>query len=413
MFFSDLSLAINWLETRPRFRPKTSLEYMDKAFQLLDIDFSKTKKIHVAGTNGKGSTSAFLTNILVENNISVGTFTSPYLITFNERVRINNNNISDEDLLKYINFFYDFNLELFNKYQFNLSFFELVTLLSFKYFYDNEISVIVIEVGIGGRLDATNILNYDVSIITSIGLDHIAQLGNTLESIANEKLGILKRNNYLISAVDIPLKTQMINYANKLKVKHLFIKKRDIFPITPNKFFYLDKEFELGLLGDYQRTNALIAYYAIKHLYDLPDDKIITPLKTTKWAGRLEEVFANVYLDGAHNIPAIEALMRNIQYIFQDKKIKILFSALKDKEINSMLDIIKDYKYDVILTSFPDFRFESLINFTDENITYKEDGFKTFMNLVNDRKEDEIIIVTGSLHFIGYIKQELIKKENQ
>lgn len=410
MKFSSIVDAVNWLETRPRFREKTSLGYIKKAFEKLEIDFSSTKKIHVAGTNGKGSTSAFLTNVLVENHINVGTFTSPYLVEFNERIRINNKNISNETLLEYINFFYNFNDNLMEDFGYHLSFFELVTMISFKYFFDNKVEAIVIEVGIGGRLDATNILNYDVSIITSIGLDHMAQLGNTLESITNEKLGILKNNGYLVSAVELPLKTQMINYANKLKVKHVFVRGRDIFPVDPNTFYYLDKNIELGLLGDYQRTNSLLAYYAIKYLYNLSDESILLGLKNTKWDGRLEEVYPNVYLDGAHNIPAIEALMRNIEYIFKDKKVKILFSALKDKEISAMLNIIKNYNYEIILTSFPDFRFQSLKDFEDLNIKYVEDGYQTFKSLVNQKNEDEVLIATGSLHFIGYLKQHIIKE---
>lgn len=405
--FKSIVEAVSWLESQSRFRPKTSLDYILNAYNLLDLDLSNTKKIHVAGTNGKGSTSAFITNVLVDRNISVGTFTSPYLVTFNERIRVNNINISDDDLLANINYFYNLNEELFIKYEYRLSFFEIITLMSFKYFSDSKVDVIVIEVGIGGRLDATNILEYDVSIITSIGLDHMTQLGDTLELIANEKLGILKPHGYLVSAVEAPIKNQMINYANKLKVKYKFIKNRDIFALTPNSFYYLDQLFEVGLLGDYQRKNALLAYYVVKHLFNISDDKIIASLKTTKWDGRLEEVYPDVYLDGAHNIPAMEALMRNIQYIFKDKKITILFSALKDKEIAKMLEEITKYNYDIVLTSFPDFRFQSLDDFSSDNIKYLEDGYETFKTLVLNKKEEEVIIATGSLHFIGYLKQNI------
>ncbi|HKL95597.1 MAG TPA: Mur ligase family protein [Haploplasma sp.] len=405
--FKSIVEAVSWLESQSRFRPKTSLDYILNAYNLLDLDFSKTKKIHVAGTNGKGSTSAFITKVLVDNNISVGTFTSPYLVTFNERIRVNNKNISDKDLLNNINYFYQLNEELYSKYEYRLSFFEIITLMSLKHFSDSKVEVIVIEVGIGGRLDATNILEYDVSIITSIGLDHMTQLGDTLELITNEKLGILKPKGYLVSAVEAPIKTQMINYANKLKVKHKFVKSRDIFAVTPNSFYYLDQLFEVGLLGDYQRKNALIAYYAVKHLFKISDDKIIESLKSTKWDGRLEEVFPDVYLDGAHNIPAMEALMRNIEYIFKDKKITILFSALKDKEIAKMLEEITKYNYDIVLTSFPDFRFQNLKDYSNDRIKYLEDGYKTFKKLVSIKKEDEVIIATGSLHFIGYLKQNI------
>ena len=148
--FKSIVEAVSWLESQSRFRPKTSLDYILNAYNLLDLDLSNTKKIHVAGTNGKGSTSAFITNVLVDRNISVGTFTSPYLVTFNERIRVNNINISDDDLLANINYFYNLNEELFIKYEYRLSFFEIITLMSFKYFSDSKVDVIVIEVGICG-----------------------------------------------------------------------------------------------------------------------------------------------------------------------------------------------------------------------------------------------------------------------
>lgn len=408
MIFNNIKDAINWLETQPRFRTKTDLNYIKNAYELLNINFKDIKKIHVAGTNGKGSTSAFITNILVGNNLNVGTFTSPYLVSFNERIKINNIDISNDDLLKYVNEFYLLNELIFNKYEYRLSFFELVTLISFKYFYDSKVDVIVIEVGIGGRLDATNILNYDVSIITSIGLDHMKQLGDTLSSITFEKVSILKENGYLISAVENEIKDQMINFASNINAKYLFIDSSKIIEVNNSTFNYDKQQYEISLLGDYQSVNSLLAIHAIKYLFNLNDEQIKPYLLSTKWQGRLEEISKNVYLDGAHNIPAIKALVRNINHLFTNKKVTILFSALKDKEIRKMLDELKNNNYHIILTSFPDFRFEALTDFEEDNIKYIEDGFKTLKTLINQKNDDEIIIVTGSLHFIGYIKQNLV-----
>ncbi|VEU80743.1 bifunctional folylpolyglutamate synthase/dihydrofolate synthase [Haploplasma axanthum] len=408
MKFKNVESGIDWIQHQPKFREKTSLDYIKKAYDELKISFDKIKKIHIAGTNGKGSVSAFLTNILTSNNKKVGTFTSPYLVVFNERIRLNNVPIDDINLLKYINYIYDLNEQIFSKYSYRLSFFELLTLIAFKYFSDEEVDVIIMEVGIGGRLDATNIINYDVSIITSIGFDHMEQLGDTLEKIASEKLGILKEKGHLISGVNIPLKTQFINYANGKKASFLFIKERDIFPYTPHQFFYKDKLYELGLLGDYQRMNALIADNTVRYLYDYKDEQILPFLKTTRWDGRMEEIQENVYIDGAHNTHAITALMRNLEYIFKDKKITILFSALKDKKIAEMLDIIKKYDYKIVLTSFPDFRFKSLEEFETREIKYIENGYETFLQLIKNKEEDEVLIATGSLHFIGYLKQNII-----
>lgn len=189
--FKNINDALNWFIVQPKFKEKQDLDLVLKAFGKLNLDLSQIKKIHVAGTNGKGSTTSYLTHVLMENGFKVGSFTSPYLVNFNERIRINFSEISDDKLLELINFIYKFNLDLNNNEGFFLSFFEMITLISLIYFYENKCDVIIMEVGIGGLLDATNIINYDVSIITNIGFDHMKQLGNDLESIALNKLGIV------------------------------------------------------------------------------------------------------------------------------------------------------------------------------------------------------------------------------
>lgn len=403
--FSNIQDAITWVVTQTKFREKTNLDIMNQAYLKLDIKLNHIKKVHVAGTNGKGSTTAFLSQILIDNKYKVGSFTSPYLIKFNERLKINNHNIKDDKLLSYINYFYSFNEELFDEFNIRLSFFEILTLMAFKYFNDEKVDVLIMEAGIGGRLDATNIIDYDVSLITSIGYDHIKQLGNTLNSIAAEKIAIVKKGGHLISAIDQPIKNDFIKYTNKVKATSKFIKRNDIFAITPTTFSYLGNLYELSLLGDYQRTNALIAVNAAQYLYNLSLDEIIPSLKKTKWAGRLEEILPGVYIDGAHNISAIEALVQNISYLFGNKKITILFSALRDKDITNMLSILKTISNNIILTSFDDFRFDSLEGFSDDKIKYIENGIATFKQLINNKQPDEIVIATGSLHFIGYLKQ--------
>lgn len=405
--FNNINDALNWVVTQTKFREKTDLSIMNEAFKKLNIDINNIKKIHIAGTNGKGSTGAFLTQILIDNNYKVGSFTSPYLVNFNERVMINNVEISNDDLLKYINFFYEFNEELFRTSQLKLSFFEILTLLAFKYFSDNKVDVMLIEVGIGGRLDATNIINYDASIITSIGFDHMQQLGNTLESIATEKLGIIKKDGFLVASANESLKDLFINYTKKIGANIKFISNDDIKVINNLKFKYLDEQYQISLLGDYQRMNAVLAVQTAKYLYNIPHDKIKESLLKTKWAGRLEEIYKDVFIDGAHNEPAIAALVRNIKILFKDKTVKILFSALKGKDIEKMLDAFKTVSNKIILTSFDDLRFESLKQYETNEIKYLEDGIVQFNDLVKNKDENEVIIATGSLHFIGYLKQNI------
>lgn len=407
--FYNIDDAINWVIRQTKFREKTDLSIMKEAFEMLNINLDEIKKIHLAGTNGKGSTGAFLSEILVSNNYKVGWFTSPYLVKFNERVKINNLDINDNDLLKYINYFYDFNEALYLKNNVKLSFFEILTLLSFKYFKDNNVDVMLIEVGIGGRLDATNIIDYDVSIITSIGFDHMQQLGDTLESIAYEKVAILKKHGYLITNVNESLKKLMINYSKDLNATIKFIDNDAIKVINNYEFKYLNQDYIINLLGDYQRSNAVLAIEAAKYLFNLSYDAIKIGLSRANWPGRLEEMFDNVYIDGAHNEPAIEALVRNIKVLFKDKKITILFSALKGKDVSKMLNLFNDVSKKIILTSFDDLRFESLKEYETNNIKYLENGFLQLQKLINKQEPNEIIIATGSLHFIGYLKQEYNK----
>lgn len=403
--FSNNLEAITWLENQVRFNNKKDLNLLFQSYNKLNLNLSNTKKIHIGGTNGKGSTAAFISSALINNNLKVGLFTSPYLVKFNERIKINNIDINDSDILSLINYFYNFNEELFNELNYKLSFFEIITLMAFKHFSDNNCDVIIIEIGIGGRLDSTNIINYDATVITNIGFDHMKVLGDTLEAIALEKVGALKLNGHLITTASSQSDT-FNNYASNVEATLNIIDKSLIKPVNTNLFYYKDNLFNINLMGDYQRENAVLAYETVKYLYNFSDDKIIDSLKDTYWPGRLEQIKPNVYIDGAHNKPAIEALFRNVNSIFKDKKVTVVFSALKDKDINEMLNIIKSYNFKIVLTSFPDFRFESLEQYTTNDIKYVEDSVTLLNDLSNVIKEDEVLIITGSLHFIGYIKNQ-------
>lgn len=405
--FNNLTDSLNWLESQTKFKKKESLEPMKKALDLLNINLEGIKKIHVGGTNGKGSTSAFLTNILINNNLKVGTFTSPYLIKFNERIRVNNENINDSQLLNLINEIYNFNELLFDKEGYHLSFFELLTLMAFKYFSELKLDVIIMEIGIGGRLDATNIINYDATIITSIGLDHIKVLGSTIEEIAKEKLGALKPGGLLIANPPKEVIKTFIDHQFKNDAKGIYINNQSITKLKNNKFIYEGKRFEISLIGDYQMSNAILAYLTVKELFNFKDKDIIRPLKTVKWPGRMDLIAKNVYIDAAHNEPAIKALANTLKDNFKNKKIKIIFSALKDKDINSMLEIFKSFNFEITLTSFDDFRFDSLKQYETNDIKYVEDSIKLIKKNIKEVAKDEIVVITGSIHFIGYVLNNL------
>ena len=411
---TNLTSAISWIESQIKFKPKTDLNRMQQAYEMLHLDLSKMKKIHVAGTNGKGSVCAYLTHILMEAGYKVGTYTSPYLISFNERIKLQFENISDDDLFNLIKKVYDFNFEFEKQVGEFLSFFELLTLMALIYFQDQEVDVIVMEVGLGGLLDATNILNYDLSLITSIGYDHMKQLGPTLESIASNKLGIVKQGNHLITTVDPSLKNQFKDYVDHVSGTVEFYTLSDLVKLSdyPLTFTHENETYQLSLLGDYQLLNALLSIKAIHYLYPhISNEMIKDGLFKTKWAGRLEKLEDQVYLDGAHNTHAIDQLNLLSKTLFKDKHIIVIFSALADKEIDKMLYILKSFASKVILTSFNDSRYISLKPYENEDFIYIEKIEDAISFAKKEMNKDSIILFTGSLHFAGFIKKLYLTKQ--
>ncbi len=410
--FNNLDEAIHWIETQVKFKPKTDLDRMRSAYQQLGIDFSHVIKIHVAGTNGKGSVCAFISNILIEAGYKVGTYTSPYLLKFHERIKYQFVDITDDELFELIEQIYTFNLSFQDSYGETLSFFELLTLMSLSYFSKKKVNVIVMEVGLGGLLDATNILNYDLSIITSIGFDHMKQLGNSLESIAYNKLGILKPNNHLITSVDESLHHYFKAYMTKLKVTSEFYTPKDIIKISdiPLVVKVDQHQYELPLIGQYQLLNSLIAIKAVHYLFPTISTRCIQDgLLKTKWAGRLELIDFNIYIDGGHNTHAIEALKASALETFKNKKIWILFSALGDKDVPGMLKIISTFAEKVVLTKFPDPRFQELTPYFSEKTIDMDDALLAIEKLKKEMDKETILIITGSLHFVGFIKNNYQK----
>ena len=405
---NNLTEAIQWIETRIKFRPKTDLERMKKACELLDIDLSGIKKIHVAGTNGKGSVCSYISHILIEAGYKVGTYTSPYLVRFNERIRLQMNEIEDVELFDLIKEVYQFNFIFEEKYGETLAFFELLTLMSMLYYARKKVDVMVMEVGLGGLLDATNVITYDLSLITSIGFDHMKQLGNTLESIAFNKLGILKPASHLITTVDPSLHGYFKDYVNKLNVSAEFYTLSDIERVSdlPLIFKAFDHTYEIALIGEYQLLNALLSIAAIHYLFpNIGEDIIKKGLKKTKWLGRLEEIAPNVYLDSAHNTHAIDSLKKTAHHAFKNKEIWVLFSALGDKDISGMISIIQSFSSRVVITSFPDPRYQDLKELAQGSIEYMDNALSALNTLQGEMKADTILLILGSLHFAGYMKQ--------
>ncbi|NLN50476.1 MAG: bifunctional folylpolyglutamate synthase/dihydrofolate synthase [Acholeplasmataceae bacterium] len=407
-----LDEAIKWLETKPKFKVRTDLNKIFHALELLNNPQNDFKTIHISGTNGKGSVAHYLASIISQFE-SVGLFTSPYVIKFNERIQINDQQIADAELLEYILWAKEFDEEYYQSYNESFSFFELLTIIAFKYFSDKKVNYAIIEVGIGGLLDATNVVNAKLSIITSIGLDHRPQLGNTLEEILNQKLGILKPSATLITAVNGYEET-IDSYAKAKSAKVFYITDNDLkiiqsFPLT---FEFENAIYTPSLQGLYQAKNASLAVKAIKLLFPQITTKIINVgLKKTTNAGRFEIVSRNpfIVLDGAHNAEAVLELANSVKTIFKDKNVIVLFTSMADKPYNEMLKILNEISQNINLTvlDYP----RALTTFSPE----MKGQYKIYFNpiagfeeLVSKLTINDVLVITGSIFLVSKISHYLL-----
>lgn len=404
---NQLSDLISWIESQKRFTEKQDLNRIKAALKLKQLDRIDAYAIHVAGTNGKGSVCAYLTQILINDKRKVGTFTSPYILTFNERIRINQIPIDDESLLALLIDIKAFNDIFKAAYGQPLSFFELLTIAALTYFKNQKVDVMVMEVGIGGLLDATNgYTHYDLSLITNIGFDHMAQLGYTLEEIASNKLGILRKNSHLITTVDPSLHPYFERYCHEVGATYKLIDPfYKVISLIPLIFIYELIQYRSGLAGLYQISNAILAIEAIKYMpFNIDGKTIQKGLLDTKSHARFEIIKDNVIIDGAHNIHAINALKNNIKHLYPNDKIHIIFSALKDKHIQSMLDSLLLVSNKIDLVSFPDARFVSLKAYENDVIKMIDDDTISYIeHVIEKREKNELIVITGSLHFVSFV----------
>ena len=349
MTFS-ISTILEELYGLQRLGIKVGLEHTIRLLDEIGNPHKKLRLVHVAGTNGKGTTCSILTKILIDHGFKVGLYTSPHLKKFNERIQINNCQISDE----YIATFFNENKDKINKIA--ATFFETTTSMAFYYFADQAVDFAVIETGLGGRLDSTNVIIPKVCGITSISLDHTEILGDTIEKIAIEKAGIIKQDVPTFTLEQNPSVLEVLRNKADQKNSNLdVITDSDINIIKSDEegtvFNYCNLEFKLPLIGDHQVKNCVLAINIAKELLGCSFDylKVIESVKTTNWPGRLEQVKNNMYYDVAHNSEGIKAMINTISKIHFDKKIIGLFSLKSDKDIDAICNVIKDNFERIIL----------------------------------------------------------------
>ena len=330
---------------------KVGLEHTVQLLDEIGNPHKKLKLIHIAGTNGKGSTCSTLTRILINHGFKVGLYTSPHLKKFNERIRINDCQIPDE----YIATFFNKNRSKINKIK--ATFFETTTAMAFNYFKDQAVDYAVIETGLGGRLDSTNVIIPKVCGITSISLDHTEILGDTIEKIAIEKAGIIKECVPIITFQQEEIVLDVIRKVAEEKNAILDIISDDKINILESNekgtlFTYSGLEITLPLIGDHQVKNCVLAIKIAKKLLgsSFNISTVKKSVKTTKWPGRLEKIKnKNMYYDVAHNFESIRVMIKTISSTHPGKKIIGLFSLKSDKNIGAICSVIKNSFEKIIL----------------------------------------------------------------
>ncbi|GKX27998.1 bifunctional folylpolyglutamate synthase/dihydrofolate synthase [Vallitalea longa] len=428
--------ACKYILNIPKFGKKSGLENIKILLDLLDNPQKELKFIHVAGTNGKGSVCTMLSYILCEHGYKTGLFTSPHLINMNERIKINNIDIDNEDFINAL-------VQVKNKIEYMVeqgynhpTFFEVLVAMAFVYYNNNNVEYVILETGLGGRLDSTNIIeNPVVSVITSIGYDHIAILGNTIEEIAREKAGIIKHGRPTVLYYDKKevFNTISIECSNKKSKLYSYndfnygilkrTKKNIDFSI--NNKYYNYNEVYLNTIANYQIINISIALTTVEVLInegiDLNRKSILQALKKFTWPGRMEYVMDNMLIDGAHNVQGIRMFVKDINNLYKNTELSILYTSLKDKPYKEMISELKKCNNinRMILTQMNSDRA------TDANLLgeyCKEIGFKDIYTItdiddaveyaISLSNEGRMVCCIGSLYLVGYIKSKM-KEEAQ
>ena len=326
--------TLNYIHSLGNFSLPPTLDRIKKVLEILNNPQNSFKSVHIAGTNGKGSVSAMLASIFKTAGCKTGLFISPFIIDFTERIQINGEFISENDLIKYS--------EIVKNTNISLTEFEFITALAFLYFKENGIDILICETGLGGRLDATNTLeNLAATVITKIGLDHTGILGDTIEKITKEKCGILRDCPNITSPYQQEEALEVIKNTSKELIIPEISKLKTL---ENNTFIYKDKKYELLLVGDYQIENSLIAIEtALNSGYDISYDLIYEGLKNTYFPARTEVISKKplVVLDGAHNIDGALAVSKELSK--HGGEVTAIIGMCKDKDYEEFLKTTLKY----------------------------------------------------------------------
>ena len=398
------------------------LDRMRQALALFNHPENQFPSLHIAGTNGKGSTAALLHNILQQAGYRTALYTSPHLESFTERIRIGHEEIAQAEVVSFADEIWQRTAEA----NVPLTFFEFITVMAFIYFARNRVNVAVIEVGLGGRLDATNVVSPLVSVITTIAKDHEAYLGPDELSIAREKGGIIKpRIPVICGKVSEPVTEVLQEIARLRESPAYFLGTSFSFLLKNERLFdYIGIKqnlsgLALALRGRHQLANASLALAALELVnehFPVPQAALRYGLETVRWPGRLEVISERplVILDGAHNPEGVRALADALIELRQGRKIKLLFATMADKEWQLMLEMLAKLADEMIFTRV------SMERSADPELLAKnipvpipsrviQDSQTALAALLDRAQPDDILVVAGSLYLLGEVRPRLSK----
>jgi len=407
----DTNKILDELYSYSMFGIKLGLENIERMCEALGNPQDKYRVIHIAGTNGKGSTATTIEAGLIEAGYRVGKFTSPHIIRFNERIQFGGNEIEDQEICSY----YLKVKEVVEEKRIKATFFEMTTAMMFLYFADKKAEFVVLETGMGGRYDATNVVNSEIAVITNVSLDHVGFLGDNIYDISKEKAGIIKKKSIVVVGDDNldfikAIRNETENFVNiKSKYKNI--------EYTLDKENFLteinieNKKYSFSLFGEYQVGNFLCAYETLKIL-GIESEVIQRAAAKVRWPGRFE-VYSKtplVILDGAHNADAAEKLRENLNLSFSPEEVVAVVSVLDDKDIPNIMREIRGFSDTIILTSLEMFK----RGLKGEELSVYTDSFKLSLK-ENDIKEaykkavfmdKKVIVICGSFYLLSRFKQE-------
>ncbi|HBC95191.1 MAG TPA: bifunctional folylpolyglutamate synthase/dihydrofolate synthase [Clostridium sp.] len=434
--------TLNYIESIARFGSNLGLDRTEKMLEILGNPHKRIKAVHVAGTNGKGSIAAMISKILMEDGLKVGMYTSPYLEVFEERIQINGVNIPRDDLSRVVTKVSEVVKKVIEMGYDNPTEFEIITCAMFYYFAEQNVDIAVVEVGLGGRLDSTNVMppfsekqggGVMLSIISSISYDHMKILGNTLGKIAYEKAGIIKPGIPVIMYPEKEEAGEVIEQVCRQRGSQLIkVPENSVRRVGEDKINNCSEKYtqhinlntqrnsydiELSLLGKHQLLNCAVSVFAVEQLsrYGIEINKSIISkaLKKVKWMGRLEVMAKNplVVIDGAHNREGISMLKDNMESYFSYNRIVLVLGILADKEVDIMVRTIVPLAWRVIAVTPNNSRAEdskklkSVVEKYNLNCEAFEDYESAYSRALSYCKKDDLLLVSGSLYMIGGMRK--------